>query len=137
MNFFIVEKEFALIVRYTPDKIFINVDLPAPFSPTMTLTLPVCTSKFTLSNAITPPNLLVMPWASNNISGRFSNLVVEFDDQRDHFNPIYLWVHNINCNGSLNIRASPIFAFFLKGGTTVSRTILFSSTEMELKSIVF
>ena len=39
----------------TPDKIFISVDLPAPFSPNSTVTLPRRTSKFTpLRARVTP-----------------------------------------------------------------------------------
>src|SRR5450631_51933 len=43
----------------TPARIFINVDLPAPFSPTSTLTAPLRTSKLALSSATVPGNTLL------------------------------------------------------------------------------
>src|SRR5450432_1404041 len=40
--------------RWTPDRILINVDLPAPLSPTRPTTSRDCTSKLTPFNACTP-----------------------------------------------------------------------------------
>src|SRR6187200_759254 len=47
---------------------FISVDLPAPFSPTMACTVPRRTVRWMLSLATTPGNLLVMPTSSTAIS---------------------------------------------------------------------
>ena len=44
----------------TPARTFISVDLPAPFSPTSTLTRPSNTSKVTSSRAVVPGKTLVM-----------------------------------------------------------------------------
>ena len=46
---------------YTPERIFIRVDLPAPFSPTRACTSPLRTSRWTLCSARTPGKLLPMP----------------------------------------------------------------------------
>ena len=44
----------------TPARIFMSVDLPAPFSPTSTLTWPAWTSKLTSSRAVVPGKTFVM-----------------------------------------------------------------------------
>src|SRR5215216_4091783 len=44
---------------------FINVDLPAPFSPSSAWISPFLRSKFTWSFARTPGNFFVMPFASS------------------------------------------------------------------------
>src|ERR1700691_3569096 len=49
----------------SPDRIFINVDLPAPFSPRMPMTSPEFTLKSIASLAIGAPNLLLTPFTSN------------------------------------------------------------------------
>ena len=46
---------------YTPARIFIRVDLPAPFSPTMACTSPARTSSSTSLSARIPGNDLPMP----------------------------------------------------------------------------
>jgi hypothetical protein len=46
-----------------PDRIFISVDLPAPFLPTSACTSPQATSKSTSSSARVPKKLLVTPRA--------------------------------------------------------------------------
>src|SRR5262245_48067379 len=51
-----------------PAKIFMSVDLPAPFSPTTARTAPARTSSETRSNARTPGKLLLTSRTSN--SGR-------------------------------------------------------------------
>src|SRR6516225_6059023 len=62
--------------RQAPLKIFIRVDLPAPFSPTSTCTSPARRSKLTLSRATTPGKVLRMPLILNmggsGIAGRHS-----------------------------------------------------------------
>ena len=50
-----------------PDKIFKNVDFPAPFSPTSAWISPSSTCRFTLSSAFTPGNVLVIFFISNKI----------------------------------------------------------------------
>src|SRR5512144_2077001 len=45
-----------LSFSYTPERIFIRVDLPAPFSPTRPCTVPRLTSSDTPSSAFTPGN---------------------------------------------------------------------------------
>src|SRR5689334_7263814 len=47
-----------------PYRIFIRVDLPAPFSPTIACTSPEATSTFTSSLASTPGNRFVIPRSS-------------------------------------------------------------------------
>src|SRR2546429_7941312 len=49
-----------------PAMIFINVDLPAPFSPISACTLPARRRKATWSSATTPGNALTMPSISSN-----------------------------------------------------------------------
>jgi hypothetical protein len=44
---------------YTPERIFISVDFPAPFSPTIPCTIPRAISMETLSSAFTPGNDLL------------------------------------------------------------------------------
>src|SRR5215210_3272841 len=46
---------------WTPERIFIRVLLPAPFSPTSPWISPGNSSKSTLSSAVAPPNRLVTP----------------------------------------------------------------------------
>ncbi|OPZ99023.1 MAG: hypothetical protein BWY72_00551 [Bacteroidetes bacterium ADurb.Bin416] len=58
---------------YTPEKMFINVDLPAPFSPTKALTAPALTLKSTPSRASTPGKRLVTATASSNTVSDMSN----------------------------------------------------------------
>src|ERR1700761_7675831 len=41
---------------YSPPRIFIVVDLPAPFSPSRPCTVPACTPKLTSASARTPGN---------------------------------------------------------------------------------
>src|SRR6202035_913744 len=50
---------------YRPYRTDINVDLPAPFSPSRAWTSPAWTSKSTRSLATTEPNLFVMPFSSS------------------------------------------------------------------------
>ena len=45
-----------------PERIFIKVDLPAPFSPTSAWISPPCTEKSTPSSTRTGPNDLLMPF---------------------------------------------------------------------------
>src|SRR5262245_31067743 len=46
---------------WTPDSTFINVDLPAPFSPQIAWISPRRTSRLTSCSALTPGNVLVIP----------------------------------------------------------------------------
>src|SRR5262245_60989033 len=48
-----------------PLRIFMSVDLPAPFSPSSTCTSPRCTARSTPSSATTPGNRLQMPRITN------------------------------------------------------------------------
>ena len=49
-----------------PARIFISVDLPAPFSPTSACTSPAITSNETPSSARTPGNVLTMSRIASN-----------------------------------------------------------------------
>src|SRR6187455_3220160 len=51
-----------------PARIFINVDLPAPFSPTSACTSPGRTSNVTPLNARTAPNDFSMPVAASRVT---------------------------------------------------------------------
>src|ERR1700681_4556600 len=52
-----------------PARIFIRVDLPAPFSPTSACTSPATTSNVTPSSARTPANVFTMSRIVSNVSG--------------------------------------------------------------------
>src|SRR5215469_13678675 len=52
--------------RYTPARILIRVDLPAPFSPSSAWISPSRTSKSTLSRALLAPNALIIPETSRS-----------------------------------------------------------------------
>src|SRR5580692_6431801 len=52
----------------TPPRIFIIVDLPAPFSPIRPSTSPRSTRRLTLSSAVTPGYVLVIPDSSSSVS---------------------------------------------------------------------
>src|SRR3979411_1829477 len=52
-----------------PARIFISVDLPAPFSPTRACTSPALTSKVTPSSARTPGNVFTMSRIVSNGPG--------------------------------------------------------------------
>ena len=56
-----VELDLAASRAIAPLRIFISVDLPAPFSPSRTCTSPLRTSRSTPSSATTPGNVLRMP----------------------------------------------------------------------------
>src|SRR5271157_1785426 len=67
----------------TPKRIFIKVDLPAPFSPIRAWTSPALRSKSTPFNAWTPANALTMPfnWRSNFGGGStFGICIVSFTE---------------------------------------------------------
>src|SRR5919108_5865876 len=51
---------------YTPARIFIRVDLPAPFSPTTAWISPACRSRSTPCSTSTPTKLFVMPRISSS-----------------------------------------------------------------------
>src|SRR4029078_8655003 len=48
--------------RWTPERILISVDLPAPLSPTRPTDSPSATSRFTFLSAWTPEYHLCRPW---------------------------------------------------------------------------
>src|SRR5882672_3200542 len=50
---------------YTPARIFIKVDLPAPFSPTSACTSPARADRFTSASTVFPANDLLMPRISS------------------------------------------------------------------------
>src|SRR5258706_9537427 len=50
--------------RCIPYRIFMRVDLPAPFSPTIAWIVPLRTVRLTSELATTPGNLLVIPFSS-------------------------------------------------------------------------
>ena len=52
----------------TPERIFISVDLPAPFSPKRVVTVPRWISKFTPLSARVPPYVLTMSRACRTTS---------------------------------------------------------------------
>src|SRR6476646_9764251 len=56
--------------RSAPAKIFISVDLPAPFSPTSATILPPGTSRLMSWRTVTPLNVLVIPVAFSVLIGR-------------------------------------------------------------------
>ena len=56
-----VEPDLAGVRPIAPLRIFMSVDLPAPFSPSSTCTSPACNSSATSSSATTPGNCLQMP----------------------------------------------------------------------------
>ena len=53
--------DLARITVYAPDRIFISVDLPAPFSPSSACTSPLRTSMWTLCRARTPGKCFADP----------------------------------------------------------------------------
>ena len=59
-----------------PDRIFISVDLPAPFSPITAWTSPRATSSRTLCKAGTPENDLEMPSIFSTVSPEIGCAVV-------------------------------------------------------------
>jgi hypothetical protein len=59
-----VDEDAPLVGRYRPYRMFIRVDLPAPFSPRSPCTSPGSTTRSMASFATTPGNRLVMPCSS-------------------------------------------------------------------------
>ncbi len=55
LNFAALEKDFALFRSITPEIVFINVVLPAPFAPRIDTIRPGCTSKDTPRIAMIGP----------------------------------------------------------------------------------
>src|SRR5277367_6733966 len=62
---------------YTPPRIFMRVDLPAPFSPQTATTSPRPMVRLTLSRAMTPGNLLEIPRISSNGAWLIAELLSE------------------------------------------------------------
>src|SRR5260221_3403452 len=81
--------------RCTPARVWMSVDLPAPFSPNSTWTSPMRRSKSTASSATTPGKCLLRPSARNNSSywaaewtaGSVSSGVVNNDKRRPPTRP--------------------------------------------------
>ena len=59
-----VDEDRALVGRWAPYSVFISVDLPAPFSPTMAWIVPARTLRLTPSLATTPGKRLTMSRSS-------------------------------------------------------------------------
>src|SRR5438445_319757 len=55
---------------YAPERIFMSVDLPAPFSPSSRCTSPRRTVRSTLSSATTPGNRLEIPFRAYGCNGK-------------------------------------------------------------------
>src|SRR5580704_2452612 len=73
-----------LSAMYAPARIFISVDLPAPFSPTSACTSPAATSKDTPSSARTPGNdFVIAVIRSKGVSAKAMLLRVGFSERAD------------------------------------------------------
>src|SRR5882672_10199087 len=67
--------------RYAPLRTFINVDLPAPFSPSSTWTSPARRSKSTPSSATTPGKRLETPRISRRAEAGIGDMLVDFRER--------------------------------------------------------